>query len=111
MQPAHLALFSNGLGDRQDLDRGCECKQGRLARLSAQHRSPSREPASMMMPNSWGTRRRVAALQPPVWHYIIAVTLEPRSRTSVPDSGPGVDDRGAMVWSDCKVWVDPPYRQ
>lgn len=29
-----------------------------------------------MMPNSWGTRRRVAVLQPPVWHYIIAVTLE-----------------------------------
>lgn len=60
---------------------------------------------------SWGTRRRGVVLQCLVWHYIIAVTLEPRSRADGPDSGPGVDDRGAMVWSDCKVWVGPQYRQ
>lgn len=78
-----------------------------MATLRAHQRSNSQGKTSAC----WGTRRRGVVLQCLVWHYIIAVTLGPRSRTDGHDSGPGVDDRGAMVWSDCKVWVDPQCRQ
>lgn len=106
------ALFSNRLDDRQDLEAA-----GARATLPAhqlstqQHRAREDQGGSQ---KAGGTRRTVAVravLRTLVWHYIIAVTLEPRSRADSPDSRPGVGDRGSMVWSDCKVWVDPPCRR
>lgn len=77
---------------------------GRPARFSAQRHSPSRQETREHEAKQLGhATQSSCAASIPVWHYIIAVTLEPRSRAGGPDSGPGVDDRGGIVWSDCKV--------
>lgn len=116
------ALFGNRLGDRQDLE--AAGAQGDLPAHQPQHSALSsitrqagaREHEGGSQ-TAGGTRRRAAVravLRTPVWRYIITVTLEPRSRADSPDSPdsrPGLGDRGGMVWSDCKVWVDPPCRR
>lgn len=65
MQPARWSpCFSNGLGDRQHLEGGCEGEGDLPFQQLSNTKQAGRKPASMK-PDGWGTRRRAAVLQVP----------------------------------------------